>query len=164
MEQVSKHTICMREHEINKRVTDRLLKIPNLFLLGNNRLAKIPIYSFLIKSTFGKFLHPYYVAALLNDLFGIQSRAGCACAATYTWKLLGIDLVLSRRYREAFFDGQEVLKLGFTRVNFAYFLTDEDIDYVLDAIEFVCEFGWMFLPNYNFDVDRGIWASRLEPE
>jgi selenocysteine lyase/cysteine desulfurase len=34
--------------------------------------------------------------------------------------------------------GQELLRMGFTRVNFNYFLTDEDVDYILDAIEFVC--------------------------
>ena len=35
---------------------------------------------------------------------------------------------------------------------------------MLSAIEFVCTFGWMFLPNYKFDVDHGIWVHRLEQE
>ncbi|KAJ4951130.1 hypothetical protein NE237_027962 [Protea cynaroides] len=36
-------------------------------------------------------LHGAFVAKLLNDLFGIQARAGCTCAAPYGYRLLGID-------------------------------------------------------------------------
>jgi hypothetical protein len=55
----------------------------NLFLLGNNHKPKIGIYSFLIQTKEKKFLNPNFVVSLLNDLFGIQSRAGCLCAAMY---------------------------------------------------------------------------------
>ena len=61
-------------------------------------------------------------------------------------------------------NGQELLRMGFTRVNFNYFMTEEDICYLLDAIEFVCEFGWMFLPHYKFDQDLGVWINRDEVE
>ena len=60
--------------------------------------------------------------------------------------------------------GQELLRMGFTRVNFNYFLTDEDVDYILDAIEFVCQYGWMLLPHYKFDQDIGNWTNREESE
>ena len=54
----------------------------NLVLLGNNELPKLPIYVFMIKSH-GKYLHYNFISMLLNDLFGIQSRGGCACAAMF---------------------------------------------------------------------------------
>jgi hypothetical protein len=41
--------------------------------------------------------------------------------------------------------------MGYTRVNFSFFLTDQDIEYVIEAIEFISEYGWMFLPHYKFD-------------
>jgi len=41
------------------------------------------------------------VTKLLNDLFGIQSRAGCSCAGPYGHILLGIDKPTSLRFREA---------------------------------------------------------------
>lgn len=66
----------------------------------------------------------------------------------YGQKILGIDLNLSREFKEAVFDGQEVLRVGFTRVNLNFFLTDRDIEYVLSAIEFISDYGWMFLPHY----------------
>jgi hypothetical protein len=47
----------------------------NVIILGNSELPKIPIYSFLIRKN-DKYLHLNYVGKLLNDLFGIQSRAG----------------------------------------------------------------------------------------
>ena len=61
---------------------NKLEKIPNLYILHGDILKikpHIPVFSFMI--SFGdKFLHPNYVCALLNDLFGIQSRPGCSCA------------------------------------------------------------------------------------
>jgi selenocysteine lyase/cysteine desulfurase len=41
------------------------------------------------------------VAKLLNDLFGIQARAGCACAGPYGHALLGVGEELSLRIRAA---------------------------------------------------------------
>ena len=56
------------------------------------------------------------------------------------------------------------MRMGYTRLNFNYFQAEEDIEYALKAIEFVAKFGWMFLPNYKFDVDVGIWVHRTEQE
>lgn len=50
---------------------DRLSQIPNLYLLGNNNLPKVPIFTFIIKTRYGKILHPFFVTSLLNDLFGV---------------------------------------------------------------------------------------------
>lgn len=62
------------------------------------------------------------------------------------------------------FEGHELMRMGFTRFNLPYFASLEEIDYIIDGIDFVCRFGWMFLPNYKFDVDLGIWVSRDEKE
>ena len=163
-EQVGVETIRGLEEAIKDKVLARLSKIPNLYLLGNNNLPKVPIFSFIIKTRQGKILHPFFVTSLMSDLFGIQTRSGCSCAAMYGQKILGIDLALSRRYKEALYEGHELLRMGYTRFNFNYFQTEEDMEYVLSALEFVCKFGWMFMPNYKFDVDLGIWVHRLESE
>jgi len=163
-ENVGADTIREKEHALQERALARLSQIPNLFLLGNNKLPKVAIFTFIVKSRFGKILHPNFVTSLLNDLFGIQTRSGCSCSAMYGQKILGIELQLSREYKEALFEGHELMRMGFTRFNLNYFMTDEETDYVLDAIEFVCKFGWMFLPAYKFDVDLGIWINRSEQE
>ena len=35
---------------------------------------------------------------------------------------------------------------GFTRLNLSFFATDDEIDYVLNAVQFVASEGWKFLP------------------
>jgi hypothetical protein len=79
-------------------------------------------------------------------------------------KMLGIDLKLSGEYKEALFDGNELLRLGYTRINLNYFIPDEEIDYILSAVEFIANFGWMFLPHYQFEVETGIWVNREDKE
>jgi hypothetical protein len=145
-------------------VKKRFYKIPNLFLLGNNELPKVSIFTFLVKSRTGMILHPMYVVALLNDLFGIQSRAGCQCASIYGQNILGIDMEYSRKLKESLMAGNELMRIGFTRINFNYFLKDEEIDYICDAIEFLCNYGWMMLPHYKLDKDLGYWKNRDEQE
>lgn len=46
-------------------------------------------------------LHGPFVAKLLNDLFGIQARGGCACAGPYGHSLLKVDESQSHAFRSA---------------------------------------------------------------
>jgi hypothetical protein len=75
-----------------------------------------------------------------------------------------MDLKFSRELKEAIMNGNELLRIGFVRMNFNYFLTDEEVDYICDAIKFVSEYGWMMLPHYKFDFDLGTWVNRDEHE
>ena len=38
------------------------------------------------------------------------------------------------------------MKPGFTRLNLPYFASEEEIDYILNAIEFLAYHAWQFLP------------------
>jgi selenocysteine lyase/cysteine desulfurase len=47
------------------------------------------------------------------------------------------------------FDGirkNALMKPGFTRFNLSYFASDEEVDYILNALEFIANDGWKFLP------------------
>lgn len=145
-----------------RKVLPRLLKIPNLVLMGNNNLPKVPIFAFVIRTFNGKILHPNFVTQLLGDLFGIQTRSGCSCAGMYGLKLLGVDDELADIYLGAIYKGLEIVKMGYSRLNFSYFFNDEDVDYICHALEFVSKFGWMFLANYDFEMKRGLWISKDE--
>lgn len=46
-------------------------------------------------------LHGPFVAKILNDLFGIQARGGCACAGPYGHSLLNVDEPQSLAFRSA---------------------------------------------------------------
>jgi selenocysteine lyase/cysteine desulfurase len=103
----------------------------------------------------GRFLHWNFVAALLNDLFGIQCRGGCMCAGPYGHRLLGIPREAAAAIEAELLDKNELLRPGFVRLSLSYYWTQETLDYVLQAVLFVAERGWLFLPSYTFYVDSG---------
>lgn len=59
----------------------------------------VNIVSFVIKHL-DRTLHSNFVVRILSDLFGIQARAGCACASTYWHYLQGIDENISVKYMQ----------------------------------------------------------------
>lgn len=63
-------------------------------------VKRLPIFSFVVRHPRGVFLHHNFVCAVLNDVFGIQARGGCACAGPYAHDLLGIDPKLANLYEE----------------------------------------------------------------
>ena len=67
-----------------------------------------------------RYLHPKFITTLLNDLFGIQSRAGCSCAGPYGHRLLDIDDDTSQEYRHCVVDGYSGIKPGWCRVSMHY--------------------------------------------
>ncbi len=104
-----------------------------------------------------RYLHHNFVVALLNDLFGIQSRGGCSCAGPYGHQLLGIDLDTSLEFEKEIERGCEGIKPGWVRVNFNYFIAEEVFDFIVEAVHLVANDGWRLLPHYTFDATTGLW-------
>jgi selenocysteine lyase/cysteine desulfurase len=78
-EAVGTDLIQEREQRFLRRALARWRRNPNLELLGNLEVPRLPIVSF--ASAHGaRHLHHELVVAMLNDLFGIQARGGCSCA------------------------------------------------------------------------------------
>ena len=153
-----------REHDINRIVLSRLSKLKNIVIIGGKRkLNQLPIYSILVKFN-GKFLHYNYVSALLNDLFGIQSRGGCACASTYGQVALDIGEDILKKLEHNTVSGKEIFRPGYTRINFCYVYNNDEINYILDGIEFVSLFGWMFLSHYSYKIESGSYQHLLKKE
>ena len=152
--------IARREEHLAAYACSRLSAFPNLVLMGDVEPAhRIPIFSFNV-SVGQSWLHPRFIAALLNDLFGIQSRAGCSCAAPYGHRILHIDTATSRELRKSIMCGNIGLKPGWARVNFHFLSADEEVDFLCDAIGFVAEHGKALLPLYDFDIRTGSWRHR----
>jgi hypothetical protein len=108
----------------------------------------------------GRYLHHNFVVALLNDLFGIQSRGGCSCAGPYGHRLLGIDLDRSHRFEQEIVAGCEGIKPGWVRVSFNYFISEAALTYIVEAVDLVGSHGWLLLPDYRFDPATGLWRHR----
>ena len=45
-------------------------------------------------------------------------------------------------------------------MNFNYFLSETVFEFLLQAVDFVAEYGWKFLPDYRFDPESGQWRHR----
>ena len=167
--------IMEREEALRKQALARLGTLENLFILGSNSTSHLPIFSFLIKHPeTGLFLHYNYVVALLNDLFGIQARGGCACAGPYMQDLLGMNKELVRQMERVLVEDSrldriglrkghressqwEVIRPGATRLNIPWFSSQDEVEFILSAVELVVLHGWKLLPVYRFNNETGEW-------
>jgi selenocysteine lyase/cysteine desulfurase len=158
-ETVGVTTIRALEHDFIRRAIESWSRNPNIEILGNPDAARLSIVSFVIRHG-DRTLHHNFVVALLNDLFGIQARGGCSCAGPYGHRLLGIDLQTSSRIEEAVATGCEVIKPGWVRVNFNYFIAEEEFAYLIEAVHLVADQGWRLLPLYTYEPDTALWRHR----
>jgi hypothetical protein len=151
--------IMAREEDLVARAMRRWAENPRIEILGNlDPRRRIGIVSFNVKDASGRYLHPKFVTTLANDLFGIQSRAGCSCAGPYGHRLLRIDRATSERYRAWIRRGYHGIKPGWCRVGFHYVMDDAEAGYVVDAIDFIGRRGELFAPLYRFDAASGAWS------
>jgi len=162
---VGVEAIHAREKELVARAMERWREHPGIEILGNpDPSRRVAILSFNLKDAKGGYLHPKFVTTLANDLFGIQSRAGCSCAGPYGHRLLHIDEPTSERYRRWIQKGYQGIKPGWCRVGFHFTMDDAEADYVIRAILFLADEGARFLPLYRFDERTGGWVHRDERE
>jgi len=158
-EAVGAETIKKREEEMTRRAISSWSANPNIEVLGNHDADRLSIVSFVVRLG-ERYLHHNFVVALLNDLFGVQSRGGCSCAGPYGHRLLGIDLERSHEFEREIARGCEGIKPGWVRVNFNYFISAQVRDFILAAVHFVADEGWRFLPYYGFEPTTGLWRHR----
>lgn len=166
-------TLLEYDLQTYRRVASYLkIHAPKLVLLGydpddTTQLQHLPIFSFLIRFDQHRFLHYNYVCAVLNDLFGIQSRGGCQCAGPYSQHLLGlttpeqipndrnqkIERALVKHKERA-----ELLRPGYTRVSLPFKgLSSMEVDYVLEALVWVSKHAWALMCQYRCNHRTGEW-------
>jgi selenocysteine lyase/cysteine desulfurase len=156
---VGAETIKSLEEDMTGRAIESWSANPNIEILGNPKADRLSIVSFVVRYEH-RYLHHNFVVALLNDLFGIQSRGGCSCAGPYGHRLLGIDIDKSHEFEREIARGCEGIKPGWVRVNFNYFISEQVRDFILGAVHFVADEGWRFLPHYRFDPATALWRHR----
>ncbi|CAF1021181.1 unnamed protein product [Rotaria sordida] len=173
-ESVGYHVIEAREHVLVKKVFARFRNHRTLIILGSTTIPRLAIFSFRIYvPSLDKYIHHNFICVLLNDLFGIQVRSGCSCAGPYVLDLLGIDDKTIDIYTKFITQEDndrlhgipkiELMKPGFARFNLSYFANDEEVDYILNAVEFIANDGWKFLSLYTYDVKTAVWRLRTMP-
>ena len=149
-------TIKSMEERFVKRALTAWGQNPNIQILGNPSAKRLSIVSLMVRHG-DSYLHHDFVVAVLNDLFGIQARGGCSCAGPYGHRLLGIDADTSEKFDGLITQGCEILKPGWVRVNFNYFISEPVLDYIVSAVDWVADYGGLFLKDYTFDAHTAQW-------
>jgi selenocysteine lyase/cysteine desulfurase len=129
---------------------------PNLLILGLTEAKRLGIVSLIFKN-----LHHNLAAALFNDLYGIQVRAGCMCAGPYGHLLLHIAQEHSSQIREALRAGRINEKPGWVRVSFAPTVSEEEFQTLLEAVDFISKNGHKYMDKYNLCNDTGEWSCTI---
>ena len=117
--EVGLDVIKSREDELAKLFCEGLDKIPEIVSYCPRAVPRLPIFAFNVKG-----VSPYDFAEALSRDYGVQTRAGCACAGPYGHDLLGLK------------DDQKFdQKPGWVRVSLHYSHTQKDVAYLLKAIK-----------------------------
>ncbi len=125
---------------------------------------KVNIIAFNIRHK-DRFIHPRLFTRIMNDFFGIQTRAGCSCAGPYGHHLLSIDKELSSNFVCLIDDRDLVgLKPGWVRLNLHYSFSDQEYEYICKSLEYLIEKAEDFIPLYDFDIKSGEWKYRGTPQ
>jgi selenocysteine lyase/cysteine desulfurase len=152
--------LLRREEEMVEHVFDRLPGMPGVTILAAAQRRRLGIVSFVVE-------HAHYnlIVRILNDRFGIQTRGGCSCAGPYGHYLLNIDKPQSGAIRNALLSGDLSRKPGWVRLSLHPTMPDEEIDYILDAIEITVQRyrewkeGYVYDPRSNEFEFRGHMAT-----
>jgi selenocysteine lyase/cysteine desulfurase len=153
------HVIAQREEAINHMVRPRLFGNQRLTLINPKPypgIHQVPIYSFKIQG-----LHYNFIVALLNDIFGIQSRGGVSCCSMFAHFLLrNCKRKQMSIYKQIVSDHGVPADYGWCRVTFHYSMSDAVIEYILYAIDYVAQYGQLFLDQYDYIETDNHWVYR----
>ena len=117
--EVGLDVIKSREDELARLFCEGLDEIPEVVSYCPRGVPRLPIFAFNVKG-----VSPYDFAEALSEDYGVQTRAGCACAGPYGHDLLGLK------------DDQKFdQKPGWVRVSLHYSHTPKDVAYLLKAIK-----------------------------
>lgn len=119
-----------REQELIKETFRRLREIKGIHILADNITDRLGVFSF-----YADGIHHNLFTKILNDRYGIQVRGGCSCAGTYGHFLLDVNFSLSKEITERIEAGDLSLKPGWIRLSLHPTMTDEELSFIIQAIE-----------------------------
>ncbi len=154
-EQIGTQNIKAREKELLKIAFEEMEKIEGLEILSGQHRDRIGVISF-----YHNKVHHNLMVKLLNDRFGIQVRGGCSCAGTYGHFLLNITKELSEQITSRINKGDASMKPGWVRVSIHPTMTNEELYFVIDAINEVVKNHDNWIKDYYHDKHTNEWFHK----
>ena len=138
-----------REEELVSLVFSQIRRIPGLHILADNIEKRLGAISFYIDN-----IHYNLIVKLLNDRYGIQVRGGCSCAGTYGHYLLHVDHDKSEEITSKIDIGDLSEKPGWVRMSVHPIMTDEEVKFIIDAINEVVKNIVSWQKDYVYDLHK----------
>jgi len=156
-EKMGVENIHQREKELLKLAFEGLDSIPEVKILDNAHRQRLGIISFYIAK-----IHYHLLVKLLNDLYGIQVRGGCACAGTYGHILLEVSHELSDEITKRISLGDFSLKPGWVRWSLHPTTTDKEVSLFIDALRDIVENYKIYEADYKYFPKENIFRHKNE--
>lgn len=144
-----------REEELLQLIWQRLEKQSNLHILAGHLKQRLGVISFFIED-----LHYNLGVKILNDRFGVQVRGGCSCAGTYGHYLLDVTQQFSESITNRISIGDLSSKPGWIRMSIHPVMTNEEVEYILDSIEALCENHQEWAKDYEYNASTNEFEHR----
>tara|TARA_R110002167_G_scaffold164268_4_gene361210 strand:- start:508 stop:1989 length:1482 start_codon:yes stop_codon:yes gene_type:complete len=148
-EKMGVEKIRQRENELVRKCFEGLHKIKGIQVLAKEVRYRLGVFSFYFED-----VHYNLAVKLLNDRYGIQVRGGCSCAGTYGHLLLNVSKEDSKRITDQIDEGVLAEKPGWVRVSLHPTMTDEELDYILNAIRELSEHGKEWSREYRYNANN----------
>lgn len=155
--QMSTQKIRQREHQLVQKAFRELRKIKGLHILADNIENRLGVFSFYLEH-----LHFNLVVKLLNDVYGVQVRGGCACAGTYGHFLLDVSHDKSKKITDLINHGDLSQKPGWIRASLHPTMTDTELDQLIFAIDDISRNHHKWENDYVYDRHTNEFRHRLE--
>jgi len=106
--------------------------------------------------------HYNLLVKLLNDLYGIQVRGGCACAGTYGHILLEVSHELSDEITSRINQGDLSLKPGWVRWSLHPTTTNQEVEQFIHALRDIVGNFDTYASDYTYFPKENIFRHKNE--
>lgn len=149
-----------REEELLHKAFKGLDSIEGLHILADNFRDRLGVISFFVDG-----IHYNLLVRLLNDLFGIQVRGGCACAGTYGHLMLEVSYEKSREITSKINHGDLSEKPGWVRWSLHPTTTNSEVDLMTKGLKYIMDNISELSKDYIYDNHLNVfWHKKDDPQ
>ena len=158
-DQMGIDNIRKREEELLELAFNGLDSIPEISILANNTRKRLGVISFYLEG-----LHYNLFVKLLNDLYGIQTRGGCACAGTYGHFLLEMGQDESDEITKQITHGDLSVKPGWVRWSLHPTTTNNEVELMIKALKDIVANHKIYAEDYVYLRHQNFFKHKDEPK
>jgi len=158
-EQMGLENIHERENELLKLAFEGLESIPEVMIMDDKHQDRLGVISFYVVK-----IHYNLLVKLLNDLYGIQVRGGCACAGTYGHILLEVSHELSEEITNRINEGDLSLKPGWVRWSLHPTTTNKEVELFIRALGDIINNFEEYSIEYTYFPKENIFRHKNETQ